>query len=119
VSNRRKTGPVEAADQTSGAWVTSDLTPDGQYVLTVSYNGDTTVCLDRAGAGRYAATVIAACQRACYDAAVIAQMTRRLGLDIKAAADLIALPWTMPPPHRSAWNRGCPSTAAGRSWPCS
>ena len=54
-------------------WVRSNLTLDGDYVVTVELDEDTTITLNRADATAYANYVLEAAERASYDAAVYHQ----------------------------------------------
>src|SRR5262245_52634719 len=74
-----------------GVWVTTEDGDGGAYQLTVSFGDRHSRVLDREAAYRYAAGVLAACQRAEYDAAVIKQMTTTVGVDLVAATKLIAV----------------------------
>lgn len=71
-----------------GIWVYSDLTADGQsnYTVTVSADPDTVFSLKADAAMRYVAAVFRAATVAQHDAAVIHQLSTKLGLDKKMAA---------------------------------
>ena len=75
---------------TQGLWVRSDVLPDGAYAVTINLGQDRIWVLDRPGALAYAVTCVEAAQRAEYDAAVLAQLTRGLGLPVQAAAQMLA-----------------------------
>lgn len=76
-------------DKQAGFWVISDLTITGDYVATIQFSDDRSRALDRAGATAYAYTLLGACERADYDAAVVAQMTRKLGMPAENVPDLL------------------------------
>lgn len=71
-------------------WVVSDVAPDGTYVVGLHYGPDTAWVLDRNQALRYAAAVAAAAARAAYDAAMMRQLTNKLGMPLASAAGFIA-----------------------------
>lgn len=67
-------------DQIEGVWVRTGPTPDGQqYIATVEVGQDLSIGLTRDSAPRYAAALLACCQRAEHDCAVYHQLT---GLDV-------------------------------------
>lgn len=70
-------------------WVKADMDMDGTYRLVVEYNPDVAVTFDQAGAIAYATELYTAAANAAYDAAVVAQMTKKLGSTIEAAVDVI------------------------------
>jgi hypothetical protein len=55
-------------------WVASDVTPDGDYVVTVQAGDDFALPLGHERGIRYAVAVLAAAQYADYEAAVFAQL---------------------------------------------
>jgi hypothetical protein len=59
-------------------WVTSDVTPFGNYQLAIHFDDDTSRVLDRDAAYAYASAILDACERAEYDAAVARQLSRVL-----------------------------------------
>lgn len=77
---------MTAAEEESGVWIISEPTVDGSaYVVTLAADDDTAITLDRERATIYAFGVLDAAHRAAYDAAVFAQLTRKLGLDDETA----------------------------------
>lgn len=70
-------------------WVKADVDMDGNYRLAVEYNEDTAVTFDQAGAVAYATEVFTAAAYAAYDAAVLKQMTKGLGLPPAEAAEVV------------------------------
>ncbi len=75
----------ETTENAGEVWVKSDVASDGTYVVTIEAGPDDVRSLDRDAALRYAAAVLATAQRAEFDAAVLALLTNRLGLDLQAA----------------------------------
>ncbi|HEY9476374.1 MAG TPA: hypothetical protein VIS06_21300 [Mycobacteriales bacterium] len=73
-----------------GIWVSSDVAADGTYIVTVDYDDNHSRPLDRDTAVRYATTVLDACQYAEHDAAILAQLTKKLRIPVQAAAEFIA-----------------------------
>lgn len=74
---------------TDGLWIHTEPSADGStYVVTISFTEDRALTLTPDAAGPYAATVLAAAQRAEHDAAVFTQLRKR-GLDTKMAAGTI------------------------------
>jgi hypothetical protein len=71
-------------------WVTSDVTPFGNYQLAIHFDDDTSRILDRDAAYAYTATVLDACERADYDAAVIGQFTQAMSIPKDHAARFVA-----------------------------
>lgn len=71
-------------------WVTSDVTPFGSYQLAIHFDDDTSRVLDRDAAYAYASTILDACERAEYDAAVIRQFTKKMGAQKTLAAHSVA-----------------------------
>lgn len=89
---------TSTTDQFEGIVVTSEVTADG-YEMSVSFGPDQTVPLPRDAAIAYAMTVLAACTRAEYAAAMVAQMHGRLAMPIGEVAGIVG-EWrmTLPPP---------------------
>lgn len=79
-------------EQRDGIWVTSDANPDGSpsYIVTVSVSDDVALSLKADAAVRYVATVTRAAVLARHDAAVMRQLTGRIGLTVKDAGYTIA-----------------------------
>jgi hypothetical protein len=69
-------------------WVTSDVTPFGNYQLAIHFDDDTSRVLDRDAAYAYASTVIDASERAEYYAAVIRQFSTTLKAPKELAASV-------------------------------
>lgn len=82
-------GAIVTRPQSLAVWVISDVAPDGSYALAVNIGEDRSRILDHAGAHAYASTVLAACARAEYDAAVLAQMQADLGLSLIDAGYMV------------------------------
>lgn len=78
------------SDNENGIWVTSDVTYDGHYTAAVHVDDDHTVTLNKASAYAYATTVLAAAERADYDAAVAAQMAGKLGIPKDVVGQVVA-----------------------------
>jgi hypothetical protein len=89
VPKKKRPAGAEVEQSNDGVWVQSDVTPSGTYILAVHFDHDHTRPLDHDAAYAYATTVLAACARAEYDAAVIAQMTRKVGTGLRAATELV------------------------------
>lgn len=69
-------------------WIRTSPSIDGStYVVTIEFDEDRAIVLDRDLATRYATTMLAAVQRADFDAAVFAQMIQRV--DLQSTAQLI------------------------------
>ena len=75
---------------TDTIWVKTDCATDGTYIASIEINDDTSVPLTRDSAIRHAMAVLTADQYAQYDAAVIAQLTGKLGLPLDTAAEAVA-----------------------------
>jgi hypothetical protein len=71
-------------------WVSSEMTGDGEYAVTVTFSPDQVVSLPTDKALDYARAVIELAQRAEYDAAILAQLTDKGGLPVRTAAEYIA-----------------------------
>lgn len=70
-------------------WVRSDIAADGTYVVAMETDQDTSFVMDRDTAVAHVFAVVDVAQRAAYDAAVIAQLTKT-GVDLDAAVELVA-----------------------------
>lgn len=70
-------------------WVNSEVAADGEYIVSVEINDDTSIPLDREHALRYTTAVITACEYAEYDAAVFAQLTKRVKMTDQDAAQTV------------------------------
>lgn len=77
-------------DQPTSIWVTSDVTPFGNYQLAIHFDDDTSRVLDRDAAYAYASTILDATERAEYDAAVIRQFTDAMKVPQALAAHSVA-----------------------------
>lgn len=64
----------------------SDVLADGSYGIVIHDGADTVRALTRDEAYAHAQAVLAAAQRAEYDAAVFLQLTRKLGLPVEVAS---------------------------------
>lgn len=72
-------------------WVNGAITEAGCYALAVFVDEDRAVTLDtRDAVYAYASTIIAACERAEFDAAIVAQMTRKLQMPVEMATSMVA-----------------------------
>jgi len=78
-----------AANEPESIWVKADVDLAGNYRLVVEYNADTAETFDQPRATAYATEVFTAAAYAEYDAAVMAQMTKKLGLPMEAVAEVI------------------------------
>lgn len=96
-----QTSPEHDHDH-DGLCVSSDVGPDGTYVLTVTTGPDTVFVLDYEAALRYVTHVVGAAARAEYDAAVIAQLAS-LGVPTPEAGLLIRQMRADRPPLASEW----------------
>ena len=92
------TGPADP----DCAWIITDLASDGTYMVTVQVNQDLSIPLDHAAGIRYAAAVVQAAQRARYDAAAYAQLTRGVSMPVKLALESLGLLRGDRPPADSA-----------------
>lgn len=72
-------------------WVTSDLVAnETAYVATIHFTDDISYPFDPDGAVRYAQQLLKAWGEAEYDAAVYAQITKKLGMEQEQATRLLA-----------------------------
>lgn len=71
-------------------WVQSDVMPDGTYVIGLHYGPDRAWTFTRTQAVNHAIAVFAQIERAEHDAAVIALLHTKLGLDLEVAATFVA-----------------------------
>jgi hypothetical protein len=71
-------------------WVSSEMTGDGEYAVTITFTADLAVSLPTSKALSYARAVIELAQRAEYDAAILAQLIDKGGLPLRTAAEYIA-----------------------------
>lgn len=73
-----------------GFWIRSEPTLDGKaFVVTMSLDGDYAVTLTPTRANAYAGALLGAAAEAEYDAAVLRQITERLGLDDDVAGQIV------------------------------
>lgn len=80
-------GEDDEGDRTDqGVWVSSEVSPDGHFVLSVEFSSDVSMPLDTVQARAYAAEVMRASAIARHDAAVARQIIEKLGLPVKEAA---------------------------------
>lgn len=80
----------DEAEEISKVWVGSEPAVDGsEYVVTLSIDDDHSIVLDRERAVEYvwALLTIVGCSE--YDAAVLGQVTRKMGLGLDVAGQLI------------------------------
>lgn len=82
--------PLVDDDGRAGFWINTEPTLDGKtYVVTLSVSQDFIVTLTPTRATAYASALLAACAQAEYDAAVFAQVTKRLRLGADEAVLLV------------------------------
>lgn len=73
-----------------GFWIRTEPTVDGRaYVVTLSIDQDYAVTLTPTRATQYAMALLDAVAEAEYDAAIFAQLSGKLGLDVETAGQLV------------------------------
>jgi len=82
-------GGEEAASGPDSIWVVADVDPAGTYSLTVQYNQDSAICLDRNGSIAYATELMTAAAAASYDAAVLAQIMGLMDMPLQEAGSVV------------------------------
>lgn len=94
------TGPSELVD---GFWIRTEPTIDGKaFIVTLSIDQDYAVTLTPTRAMGYATALLGAAAEAEYDAAILKQVTTRLGLDDAHAVQLVNDMRADRPPRRGA-----------------
>ena len=74
----------------SEVWINTEPSVDGAgYVVTLSASDDVAVTLTPDRALRHAVGVLRAAHRAAYDAAVVRQLTRKVNVEMEAAAQVL------------------------------
>lgn len=76
-------------DEPATVWASSDVAPDGEYVLTVHVGEDDIRAMNRAEALAYAQAILAVCERAEYESAVARQL-RSTGMPLSTVTSVIA-----------------------------
>lgn len=77
-------------EDVDSVWIRSEPTIDGStYVVTLEVGQDSAITFDRQRATAYALGVLDAAHRAAYDAAVMQQMHKKLGIALEDGAQLV------------------------------
>jgi hypothetical protein len=76
-------------EHVDGVWVNSGVAKDGSYLAFVEFTPEIRLPLDRSSAARYVMAVVTQAMHAEHDAAVTAQLTKKLGLPIEAAVEVV------------------------------
>ena len=98
------------ADESDSVWINTHLIGD-RYRVTIAFDKDHWVYLDREEGLSYASAVLSAATAAEYDAAIFAQMRTRLGVRDEAIAEVVRLFRERRPPVRrplasTSWGHG-------------
>lgn len=79
----------EPTSQSEGLWVRSELLPDGSYGIGLSLDADKAWAFNEADAVLYAHSLLREVAFSLYDAAVVAQVQRKMNLGPKEAAQMV------------------------------